>query len=296
MSSVLTQYHCNPPVVIGGIGGSGTRIVAQSLLQLGYSLGVNLNRSHDNLWFSLLFKRADILSCSDDDFDETLERLLVATQHPGRFAGTLMKLLDSYGLADRPNVYRNLLRSGATHLLSTEKPIPTSTLWGWKEPNSHVVLDRLVKRLPGMNYIHVVRNGLDMAYSKNQQQLRLWGRYYIGDVDRLGPRESLKFWCAVQRRALHLGETMGGKFFYLNYDEFCLFPMDTLQRLTDFLGLQVNNEKLESISQLVRPPVSAGRFKHHGIDVFDQIDIDYVSTLGFDVEPQQRSSVRTGGR
>ncbi len=32
------------PVVIGGVGGSGARVVAQILLQLNYYLGSDLNR------------------------------------------------------------------------------------------------------------------------------------------------------------------------------------------------------------------------------------------------------------
>ena len=54
----------NTPIVIGGVGGSGTRLIAQILKELGYHLGNYLNLSEDNLWFTLLFKRLDILNVS----------------------------------------------------------------------------------------------------------------------------------------------------------------------------------------------------------------------------------------
>ena len=47
------------PVAIGGVGGSGTRVVAEVLKCLGFYLGSLLNSSLDNLWFTLLFKRPD---------------------------------------------------------------------------------------------------------------------------------------------------------------------------------------------------------------------------------------------
>jgi len=45
------------PVVVGGLGGSGTRVVAEILIEFGFYLGSDLNAANDNLWFTLLFKR-----------------------------------------------------------------------------------------------------------------------------------------------------------------------------------------------------------------------------------------------
>ena len=45
------------PVIIGGVGGSGTRVVAEILDNLGFYIGNDLNPAKDNLWFLLLFKR-----------------------------------------------------------------------------------------------------------------------------------------------------------------------------------------------------------------------------------------------
>jgi hypothetical protein len=49
-----------PVVAVGGVGGSGTRLVAHVMLELGYYLGPDLNESLDTLWFTLLFKRPEI--------------------------------------------------------------------------------------------------------------------------------------------------------------------------------------------------------------------------------------------
>ena len=46
----------------------------------------------------------------------------------------------------------------------------TSIEWGWKEPNTHMILPFLLKKYKNLRYIHIMRNGLDNAYSKNQNQ------------------------------------------------------------------------------------------------------------------------------
>src|SRR5215469_6992799 len=61
-----------PPVAIGGIGGSGTRVVATFLHMLDYYLGDDLNESLDNLWFTLLFKRRSVLLEDEQDIRELI--------------------------------------------------------------------------------------------------------------------------------------------------------------------------------------------------------------------------------
>ena len=48
------------PVVVGGVGGSGTRVVAQLLIELGFDMGSDLNESLDDLGFTALFKRRNL--------------------------------------------------------------------------------------------------------------------------------------------------------------------------------------------------------------------------------------------
>ena len=44
-------------VVVSGVGGSGTRIIAELLNKMGFYLGNDLNSANDNLLFTLLFKK-----------------------------------------------------------------------------------------------------------------------------------------------------------------------------------------------------------------------------------------------
>jgi len=154
--------------------------------------------------------------------------------------------------------------------------------WGWKEPNTHIFLDRLAIAFPHMRYIHVMRNGLDMAHSSNQNQLRLWGSSLLGTAKyEVNPHWSLKYWCAVHRRVTALGRSMGDRFLLLNYDELCRNPEAGLKTLGEFVAPS-NPLSTDDLATLVRSPDSVGRFKEFGLDVFDGDDVDYARSLGFD--------------
>ena len=65
-------------------------------------------------------------------------------------------------------------------ILETGQQAPVER-WAWKEPNTHIVADLILQLSEHVKYIHVVRNGLDMAWSRNQNQLKFWGPLLLGD-------------------------------------------------------------------------------------------------------------------
>jgi len=274
----------SPPVAIGGVGGSGTRVVASILDKLGFYMGAELNEAHDNLWFSLLFKRVEILDATDAEL-ELLTRIFVnGMRRECQFSSQQRSQVMTLAANDRSYVSSQLLRRGAQTLLAGggRRPAPGER-WGWKEPNTHVVISRLQKFIPGLKYIHVVRNGLDMSYSANQHQLTLWGRYFLGSLgDAVTPRNSLAFWCEVQRRALDLEESMAGRFLLLNYEHLCCEPARVLGTLLRFVDVVLPAEHVERLAKTVITPATVGRFKSHPLDTFDPADVEFVKSLGFD--------------
>jgi len=268
-------------VGVGGVGGSGTRLVARCLMELGYYLGDDQNDAHDNLWFTLLFKRAEILSAPDSEIDRLAEiffKVMTGTEAISPVQAAFVR-----GLAERDRLQHRAwwLRSRAESLLSAGRERARDDRWGWKEPHTHIVMGRLRERLGRLKYIHVARNGLDMAHSRNQNQLKLWGRAFLGREPVVSPRDSLKFWCAVHRRILETRRVMGADFLWLDYDDFCARPAEGIATLAAFLELDVTG-RVEPLRDLVAPPESVGRFKAHGLEIFDPADVAYVAELGFD--------------
>lgn len=272
------------PVAIGGLGGSGTRLIANILMGSGIYLGGGLNKALDNLWFTLLFRRPQTLGLTEMEFDRLVGLFINAMIGRRSFSTEeqmfIMNLAQESNGPDR----HNLIKIGAeTMLAASGQPRGDARRWGWKEPNTHIVIDRWFAKYPRMKYIHVMRNGLDMAFSPNQNQLKLWGRQLLGEAHvEVTPRNSLRFWCFVHRRLFDMRATLGGKLYLLRYDDFCSDPGNALASLCGFLGLEPSAQQIEKFLALVSPPESVGRYKQHGLDMFDVRDVDFVRSLGFD--------------
>lgn len=280
VSNKVTGINC-VPVAIGGVGGSGTRLIAQILKDLGFYIGSDLNEANDNLWFTLLFKRIEILSETDGEFDELVQIFLNGMIENKEFTKSQIKLINNLSTKDRPQHNADWLGQRVNTLLSRQNSSKQSGAWGWKEPNTHIVLDRLHKALPDIKYIHVARNGLDMAHSTNQNQLKLWGTRFIGEDCEISPYYSLKYWCIVHERVLDIGKLMGSRFLFFNYDQFCLEPRNSLTMLLEFLEVDISETRISSLLQLVRVPASMGRFKQHGLEIFAPEDVLFVQRQGF---------------
>ena len=201
------------PVVIGGVGGSGTRVVAHILSILGYYLGSDLNDSLDNLGFTLLFKRPTWYrnACTQDIMDalHVFEHAMIGTKIQHRLKRqvilTALKTMAVSG-HDYRGTGRGLwtIHRALKMLYAPHKDPASFHGWGWKEPNTHIYLEHLNDYFPKLHYIHVVRHGLDMAYSTNQAQLFNWGYLFgitalpecVGQI----PVKSLHYWIEANKR------------------------------------------------------------------------------------------------
>ena len=277
----------NSPVVIGGVGGSGTRLIAKCVNKLGYFLGHDLNEANDNLWFALLFTHPEILSSSEEEFNDLVDIYLSGMTGSTQFTTSQIELINDLVSRERLQHSEDWLKQRADSLLANQVIMPPNTKWGWKAPNSHIVLDRLIKCFKDMKYIHVVRNGLDMAFSQNQNQLKMWGQHFIGDECSVTPYYSLKYWCNTHKRVQQIGKPMGPNFIFLNYDNFCANPGQGISALSDFLGLDPAEISDNSLLKLIQAPDSIGRFKSYDTTIFSEDDMAYVKELGFDTGEQE---------
>jgi len=278
-----TQADFRPPVVIGGVGGSGTRLIAQICGELGLYMGEDQNAALDNLWFTLLFKRVESLSCDDPQMAELIDILIRGMTGYAPIGPQQQRLIRTLGDTDRPQHPAAWLQQRAQSLLATRRVLASDERWGWKEPNSHIVLDELVRYLPGMRYVHVMRHGLDMAYSDNQNQLRLWGPSVLAGDCEVNPRNSLRYWCWVHQRMLEARDRLGSVFLLLNYDRFCVDPAPGLDALAAHIGVALTPAQRSSMLTLVKPPESIGRYRSHATDQFRAEDIALVRRLGYEV-------------
>lgn len=265
----------DPPVAVGGVGGSGTRVVAEVLERSGRYLGSDLNAARDNLWFTLLFKHDRAMTMSGAEFDRLFSAFV------GRMTGTavdpgLSKELEVLATRASDQHSDEWLAERLRTFLRSESDTARRP-WGWKEPNTHVVLHQL-SRVPDLRYVHVARNGLDMAVSSNQNQPRMWGDAF-GVVYDGSPASSLHFWCRAQERALALGADLGKRFLFLRFEDLCSEPEQSLLRLLLFTGHPDAAGAAARLAPIVRSPSSIGRA--HDLGMFSSSDVDFVESLGF---------------
>lgn len=274
------------PLAIGGVGGSGTRVIASILSKLGYFMGADLNESMDNLAFTLLFKRTALWPPEQhqNEINKACTLFLKACLSEKALRKNEEKYLRILCENDRPLHSKEWLATRVERLLQRKVSSPEGGKWGWKEPNTHIVLPALLQKWPGMKYIHVVRHGLDMAYSSNQNQLHLWGRQLLGEpVIEINPVNSFRYWCAAHRRIARIGQTMGDRFLMLNFDTLCQQPKTQLGLLFSFLEIDADTTMQNQLAAQVQKPDSLGRHRGQNLDYARPADLEFLAAMGYPV-------------
>ena len=264
----------NPLVAIGGLGGSGTRVFAATLRAAGIRIGSCLNDPLDNLWFTVLFKRAEWcrllpsaqeVSEAADLFRRAMTTGLRGTLNPEQIA-LLTRLRND--LPPGGSWHCGASAADADALMGSAAPgADPDQPWGWKEPNTHVFLSHLARCYPGFRYIHVVRDGLDMAFSRNTWQAQHWSHLYGLErtPDTPLPLHQLRYWVLANRAALDLGAVqMRGRFLVVSYEAYCANPEQYWPRLRRFLDLPRTTALPDNLLQ----PTTIGRSQHHDLSVF----------------------------
>jgi len=132
--------------------------------------------------------------------------------------------------------------------------------WGWKEPRSVYLLPFLAAELPGLRFLHVVRDGRDMAFSENQVQLRKHGDAVLGASDEPEELRSITLWREVNTRAADFGEReLGDRYLRLRFEDLCAEPAACVAEVLAFFGLEGDAARIAADE--VRAPESIGRWR-----------------------------------
>ncbi len=220
------------PVVVSGSGGSGTRLLVALLRGAGVFMGTDLNPSDD--------ARA---------FRSFEQEWLLAYLH--RLRG------ETAGL-DRARMAGDFRQALARHCADLPDP---SRPWGWKRIESLYLLPFLHQQLPGLAFLHMVRNGLDMAFSANQAQLDTYGGVLLGHAydHEPPPLRSLRLWIRVNSAAAEYGQSrMASRYLLIQYETLCARPVETIASILTFLGLPGDPAAFAS---LVTTPGGIGRWR-----------------------------------
>jgi hypothetical protein len=211
-----------PPVVLFSASHSGSRLLAQMVRRLGVFMGSDLNESEDSLPI----------------FD--LVRYLVETHAPD-----FSHLLEQ----GDPELTGRIRAAFAAHL--AVRPVGR---WGWKLPETGHVLPVVTRIFPQSHYIHLVRDGRDVAFSPFvAPKAAFWRKIYFNS-DRITSWHGLamtqrayraqghRFNAARWVNSVTLGRAHGAqlcdRYLELTYEAVVADPQGAFERLADFLSVQ----------------------------------------------------------
>ena len=227
------------PVIVGATGGSGTRVFHAILQQAGIFMGTRLNHAGDAM---------DL----EPFLDRQINPLLAAAGRVGFDPDQLPGSLRQAALHDL-----------ADGLKTYSQDRPDIGRWGWKNPRSMYVLPLIYRFYPGLKFIHVVRDGRDMAFSDNQNQRRkhfraLFGHDPIIESEQDGAVASARLWAIANAQIADWGEQQLGRQYYrIRLEDLCANPGQIIGDMLEWLG---HTGPIDRLAGLVSPPESLGRW------------------------------------
>lgn len=243
------------PGVIGATGGSGTRVLARLVSAGGMFIGTNLNPYEDAIDFGLF---------SDDWINSTVgARGNVDAATAGAMLAELRTIVERH-CADRP---------------------PDMHRWGWKEPRSIYLLPFFDAAMPSIRFVHFVRDGRDMAFSENQNQLIKHGAAVLDQdtLEQRKPLQSIALWNHVNLLAADYAEArMGDRYLRVRFEDLCADPAGTARAVYAFFGLRGDPGDVAQAE--VRPPKTLGRWRSEKpatVDALEQIAAPALARFGY---------------
>jgi hypothetical protein len=270
-------------IAVGALGGSGTRALGQVLIDSGVYIGDYLNKPNDNLLFTRLMINPNwIENASEDQIDtrfDIFKSYMIHGHIPVKYIFETLKAGSNPSINSSYKYYWVILKK-----LLSKKQKPR-TIWGWKEPNNQILIEQIVKHFNDVYYVHVLRHGLDMAFSGNKRQLRHWG--YKFDIQLNGEESNeelavkqLDYWIRSTKQLLEKSSLVK-HFYLLNHSNFCQNPKEEIDSLLGFLDITVDSATLKALYEIPQIPSTTGRYRDYNLSIFRKDQLAFVQEMGF---------------
>lgn len=236
-----------PPVIVFNKSHSGSRVLAALLQGQGVFMGAELNGSLDALPFLPFVERVVM------DHHPAFDCLREADALPGPVVAALAAALDAHLVGHRPG-----------------QP------WGWKLCETVYALPILARAFPGARFVHLLRDGRDVAFSDHvSPELPFWRRVQFGtdalrawqgmglrhvDYERQPHLFNAQHWQESVRLARGYGAMLGPAFREIRYEDLCADPVAEGRALMRWLGAAADEDALSALAaQVTRGAVGRHR-------------------------------------
>jgi hypothetical protein len=188
---------------------------------------------------------------------------------------------------------------------------PRGVPWGWTLCETTFMLPRLATIIPGGRFIHLIRDGHDVAFSDHvAPEQTFWRSAYF-------QTDAIRSWCgmrlehAAYERRSHLfdarhwqesvrlgrafGAMLGPAYPEVRYEQVCADPVAEGRSLLGWLGIGVNEKALAAIAgQVVRHSIGKYRARPRAQQLAVQALIEpTLLACGYACEPLPPSAVDT---
>ena len=244
----LVHHAGAAPVVIGATGGSGTRALRKVLEIGGVFMGDAVNVTGDAMAFEPLY-------------DQHINAILAATGG-----------LDYRAEAVPPPLRRALvdgLRAAANRHLSGSWA--AGMPWGWKTPRAMYLLPLIAEVFPRFHFIHVIRDGRDMATAGNQLQRDKHAAALFGADDQDPRVTAARLWAKANGAAADwAARSMPDRYHPVIFESLCREPEIEIGRL--FAALDLPLSRVAPAARLIDRPDSIGRWQRLDATTRNTID------------------------
>lgn len=235
------------PIVIFNKSHSGSRLLSNLLKEAGVYLGANLNESFDSL---------DLLE---------LVRTLVIRYYPDYSPLWQPEYRDD-GL---DNLIRKVFQD---HLAGWDKNSP----WGWKLCETTYILPVVDALFPDARYIHLIRDGRDVAFSNHRAPHELFWKKIYFNTGEIQHWRGLPMTKSAYRKRSHIynvlhwqnsvtvgcnyGAMLRDRYLEVKYEDLCFDFTSQAKRIFHFLDLEVREDVLDRVSSTVST-ASIGKYR-----------------------------------
>ncbi len=219
------------PLIILGRGHSGTRLYTQFCEVLGYRMGSDPSRpSYD--------------------------------PHRKAFSNCIKKTADAYLQGNRQPKYciNNLIGSVYKYWKWIGKPVQH---WGWKFPETYLIVPLVAEIFPRARYLHVVRDGRDIAFKRHltdrvDRSLGRWILMQCRALDDPHPVQAAKSWAFQIKNFESVRSCIPPtRLLDLHFEDMVSRPVESARTIAEFLGVQADETQLRFLADHVDPAKQA---------------------------------------
>jgi len=225
VNPVVVSYESGDPapgpVLVLGVGGSGTRVIVEILEAMGVFMGADGRPPKECEWAL---------------WDEDLIDRVIRGASPADIQAIQERALEI--------------------LFRFEKELPEGASgFGWKARRAQFVLPFLREVMPDLRLIHLWRDPRDMIFSSRIfGAVKRFRHLYELEYDSQEERK-LRFWMEHNRRAVLGTLEAGAPVLHVGFENLCADPEFEVGRIAAFLGLPA-----EKAAEIVKPPDTIGRY------------------------------------